>query len=44
MKPGIADSPTEGLRIGSRLGFVRRRIAQQVSALEMIMSFESRRF
>jgi len=33
VKPGIADSPSSGVRIGWRLGLVRRRIAQQVSAL-----------
>lgn len=33
VKPGIADSPAFGIRKGLSLGFSRRRIAQQVSAL-----------
>jgi hypothetical protein len=33
MKLGIADSPALDIRKGLRLGFTRRRIAEQVSAL-----------
>jgi hypothetical protein len=40
VKPGMAFSPALVMRRGSRLGFTRRRMAQQVSALFVVDELE----